>query len=564
MSPGTRFRTRARRSAPPPGLLLFLFILLVVLVVATLPAAAVAQPLAPAVPPPGAGLDLMEAVGLALGEDPNLTVAEARLQAARGSLLAAAGDFDPLLSSGVVRDEDRSPLAGDRHRQTRLLSSDVGFDWLLRSGLSVEPRVSLTRSEEPTAGAGAANLGALEITFRQPLLRGRGRDAVAAGEQAAERQVAASSFDLRQTTAVRVLTVASQYWLTRAALLNLEILRESEASSRELLETTRRLIEADVTPAAELVQLEANLAAKESSRIAGERQLFESRQSLGREIGIAAERIAALPLPDTPFPDLAPAAVPPPAATAALVAEALARRDDLAAAQERRAALEVLQRAAVDALQPRLDLVVTPSYTGRVDGTDAASYFSALSRHVPGLSSNVGLRITWPTANRTARGQLEQRTAARRESEAFIEILVNAVGADVPTAFDAVARDAQQVAKAAEAVLLFERAVVNEEKKLRAGSSTLLDVISQRDRLTAARQNEVSARLALALALLELRFQTGTLLGPGADPEGAVSGASGASGAGGAGGASVTAESLTTVPAVTAGADARLPEGSGP
>ena len=52
---------------------------------------------------------------------------------------------------------------------------------------------------------------------------------------------------------------------------------------------------------------------------------------------------------------------------------------------------------------------------------------------------------------------------------------------------------------------------MNEEKKLRAGSSTLLDVISQRDRLTSARQSQVSAHLALAIALARLRFETGTL-----------------------------------------------------
>ena len=54
--------------------------------------------------------------------------------------------------------------------------------------------------------------------------------------------------------------------------------------------------------------------------------------------------------------------------------------------------------------------------------------------------------------------------------------------------------------------------MTNEERKLRAGTSTLINVISQRDRLTAARQGEVSAQLALALALVELRFATGTLL----------------------------------------------------
>ncbi|MFP5289360.1 MAG: TolC family protein, partial [Thermoanaerobaculia bacterium] len=91
------------------------------------------------------------------------------------------------------------------------------------------------------------------------------------------------------------------------------------------------------------------------------------------------------------------------------------------------------------------------------------------------------------------------------------------IAADVPTALDAVSRNAEQLERATLAVRLFERAVVNEEKKLRGGTSTLIDLIAQRDRLTAARQAEVTAQLALALALLELRFETGTIL-----PEGEV------------------------------------------
>ncbi|HEY4591220.1 MAG TPA: TolC family protein, partial [Thermoanaerobaculia bacterium] len=69
---------------------------------------------------------------------------------------------------------------------------------------------------------------------------------------------------------------------------------------------------------------------------------------------------------------------------------------------------------------------------------------------------------------------------------------------------------------------LYERAFLNEEKKLKAGTSTLLDLITQRDRLTAARQTEVAAELSLALSLLDLRFRTGTLVGSGGGPTGEV------------------------------------------
>jgi outer membrane protein TolC len=87
-----------------------------------------------------------------------------------------------------------------------------------------------------------------------------------------------------------------------------------------------------------------------------------------------------------------------------------------------------------------------------------------------------------------------------------------------------VRRDALQLARAAEAVRLYERAVANEEKKLKGGSSTLLDLISQKDRLTAAGQAEVASELALALAILDLRFRTGTLVGAGPGGPGAPGG----------------------------------------
>ena len=171
-----------------------------------------------------------------------------------------------------------------------------------RTGLSVEPQLDLLRTDDVTAGSGAVNEGTLKFIIRQPLLRGRGRAAADAGELSAERELAASGLDLRQTVAQRIQTVASQYWTAASAARNLEVLRASEESSRKLLENTRKLIEADQVPAADLVQLEANLASKESARIGGERQLFAARQGLGREIGLDAAEIAALPLPSDPFP----------------------------------------------------------------------------------------------------------------------------------------------------------------------------------------------------------------------------------------------------------------------
>lgn len=463
----------------------------------------------PAEPPVTPGLGLAEAVRLMLDQDPNLSIEASRLRSSRGVLLATRGAFDPVVNTSLTERELDDPLSESTSRQQSILTNSVGMTKRFRTGLSIEPEMRLTRTVEEDP---ALNVGTFAFTFRQPLLRGRGRETTAAPELSAERQVFASELDLRQTTSERALAVVSQYWLARAALLNLAILEESEARARELLETTRRLIEADVTPAADLVQVEANVVSKETARIGGEQDLFEARQALGREIGLPPERIAALPLPSDPFPTVPPSALPAAADGPGWIARAQERRADLQAARERRSAAEILLRAADNFLKPQLDLVFTPSYSGLVEGAGTETFFSPLYRNVPGAGSLLSLSLSWPTLNSQARGELAQTEAVREQSALLEDLISRQIGANVPIALDAVARGAQQLERAAEAVRLFERAVENEEKKLRAGTSTLIDVISQRDRLTSARQSQVSAHLAVAVALARLRFETGTLI----------------------------------------------------
>ena len=480
-----------------------------VLLLATCGAVATAQE-------PRPGLSLLETVQTTLERDPNLAVQQARLESARGSLAIAASQFDPVFTSGLTEVDDRTPLSPTSHQEVRTLQSTVGLSQQFRTGLAIEPQVGIVRTEDVTAGSGVANAGTVTFRLRQPLLRGRGRAATAAGELSAQRELAAAGLDVRHLTAQRLVTVVSQYWTVEATARNLDVLRASEASSRALLENTRKLIAADQVPAAEVVQLEANLAAKESARLGGERQLFAARQELGRQIGLDGAEIARLPLPADPFPALPPEAVPPVTtgvAAGPFVALALRQRADLRAARERQAETEILRRAAENALLPQLDLLVSPGYSGLAAGADPASFFSPLYRNVPGASASVALSLAWPLFNRRARGELLQIDASLRQNALAVDLIAKAIGANVPADLDAVGRDARQLDKAREAERLFERAVVNEEKKLRAGTSTLLDVINQRDRLTAAQQTVVSAQLALAISLLQLRFDTGTLIG---------------------------------------------------
>lgn len=471
----------------------------------------------PSVPDAG-GVGLIEVVERLLALDPNIALEATQVDLARGALLGQAARFDLGLTSGLDRSDLDTPSSERESSDSESLEATFGATRELRSGLSLEPSLSLSQTDEDGPFE-AVNLGTVSFTLRQPLLRDRGRAVVTAGERAAGSRLRAADLNLGHRVAERVRAVAAQYWAVVAAWQNLEILRTTEASARTFLDTNRRLVAADARPEAELVLLEADLADKESATLAGEQLLFQTQRTLALEIGLPVDEMHTLPLPSDPLPEeladprLSRRDMP------ALIALALARRADLRAARRQQESDEILLVAADDALKPTLDLVVTPSWTGLVDGDDLGALLSSSFRNVPGLSSSLGLAFSFPVGNRLARGNRIQAEASRRASELTVALFERQIGASVPITFDAVLQSRLQLERAAQAVELFERAVTNEETKLRAGRSTLIDVITQRDRLTASRQTLVSARLALALALLDLRFETGTLLteAPGAE-----------------------------------------------
>ncbi|MEM8997753.1 MAG: TolC family protein, partial [Acidobacteriota bacterium] len=321
---------------------------------------------------PESSLTLIEALELALENSPSIAIARHRSESDRGSLLIARGDFDGTLSAGVSVVDQETPLTVETVRETKATSQSAAWAQTLRTGQTVTGSAELEQADgDPTISTGTVT-----FSVRQPLLRGRGRAVTTAQERAADEDFQVGRLELVHEISRRLAIVAQQYWSVRSAMLDLDILRYTEERSRQLLDTTRRLIEAQQVPAAEMLQLEADLASREASRVAGERVLFQARQALAAEIGLGPEAAGALPLPGDAFPEISIDAIPESAR--ALLAEASARRADLAAEQRRLEAARIRLFAAEDDLKPRLDLVLTPSYTGLAEGGGVDDALGAL------------------------------------------------------------------------------------------------------------------------------------------------------------------------------------------
>ena len=452
-------------------------------------------------------LSLLQALTLMLEQDPNVALARTDVESAEGRLDVERADFDPLLSGSAGFEDSETPTSETSVTVVDAQSAGVTVSQLFRSGLSVSGDLDITRSDgEPEA----TNIGSISFTVRQPLARGRGRDVVTANERSSELSFEASRLDLEHRIAERVLAVATQYWSVVSAAADLEILRSNYDRASDAFENYKRLVAADQVPAADLVQLEADVVSRQVAMLSAEQTLFARRQTLGFEIGLDARASAALPLPGDAFPRVESERLPDPL-DGDLIDGALAQRADLQALENRRQSSEVLLTAAENALLPRLDLVLTPSYTGLTEDDGFGGLFSSLTDNVPGVSATFGLSFSWPLRNRSAEGLYQQSAAGLERRDLQIDLLANSITSQVTTAVDAVRASSEQLELAIRAVSLFERALENEQKKLRASRSTLLDTITQRDRLTSAQQRQNSAEFALALALVRLRFQTGTL-----------------------------------------------------
>jgi outer membrane protein TolC len=67
------------------------------------------------------------------------------------------------------------------------------------------------------------------------------------------------------------------------------------------------------------------------------------------------------------------------------------------------------------------------------------------------------------------------------------------------------------MAAAADAVDAYEAAVAAERTRLREGMATIIDLVLTEERLTGSQLSLVEARLAVALGVLDLAYQTGSL-----------------------------------------------------
>jgi outer membrane protein TolC len=397
------------------------------------------------------------------------------------------------------------------------------------------PTLGLPIEELQGAEQGGKNVGdsyTVEVGFdvNVPLLRNRGRLAVAGSEIAARIDYDASELTLAHTASESTLNTAFAFWNVVAAQERVRVLETSVGLQGQVVDITRRLIEADELPAAESARGLAGEANAKAQLEGAHRDLISAKVNLLRVMGLSLEGDQNIPGAEGGFP-------PPPNRAdverlleAELVQQGVANRLDLQSARKLAESGGILADAARINLRPRIDLLGNVSAIGRGEGS-----LSQATNDFKAPSFRIGASFEKPFGNNEQKGRLLQAEARERQSDIGAADLERQIRLDVVRTLGSLLAAIDALAQAEAAGESFERTLAAEFEKLRLGEATLLDSVITEQQRTQALLGVVSARQQVANLLSELRFATGTLVGREAEEN------------------RITWESLTTLPGGEAG-----------
>lgn len=513
------------------------------LVTGGLAAPALAQPPA-AEPQAGATgqvrrLSVDDAVQLAL--DQNLGVQAERLnpQIDDLSVAQARTAWTPTISSTFSTNHRDTPansfLSGAADKITSgQLSTAVNFSqafpWGGSTSLSWDSSRSTTNNLfsnfDPTLQSNMA------FQYSQPLLRNRTIDASRQQLQVALKSREIADVQLGQTVINTTRNVRNAYWDLAYAVGSLDVARQSLDLAQQSLRDTRARVEIGTMAPIDIVQANAEVAAREEAVIVAEAAIEQAEDRLKALVFDPSTTDVwntRLELTDRGSFQVAPIDVD------AAVRNSLDRRTDLNQARKSLESSDINLRYAGNQTLPDVNLQVDygvtglggtqlergqplpGSFVGPVIGEVTRGYGSVLGtlfrNNYP--SWTLSVTVGYPIGQSSAEANVARARLQYQQSEVQIRDIELQVATQVRDAARSVNTNAKRVETTRVARELNEQRLQAEEKKFAAGTSTSFFVFQAQRDLEQARNNELRAVLDYNKSLVDFETVQETPLGGG-------------------------------------------------
>jgi outer membrane protein len=388
-------------------------------------------------------------------------------------------------------------------------TTDLGVQVPLRTGGSVQFDVADSRisSNAPGVLADPYYESSASISLSQPLLRN-------AGEWFNTHSIRLAGYESQITdarTKLEVITVLAAvdrvYWRLYAARRELEVRKQQHDLALAQLDQVRRLVDVGQRAEVEIVRAEAGVAQQLEAIIIAENNLRDREREAKRVIQKPGLDMRS---PTVVIPMTEPDLIRYDLDRAQLVRTGMDMRMELLELQ-----LQLLEDASnLDFARNQTLPLVTLGYSYNVSGagiTRGDSYDVLFDNTFN--NQHLGLQATIPIGNEAAKSRLRQAIYERRKRLATRKDRESTVEQEVLNAADSVETNWQRILAARQNTILQNRLYEAEKRQFEVGLRTSTDVLDAQTKFADAQSSEITALAEYQIALVDLAYATGTILG---------------------------------------------------
>ncbi|PYS97924.1 MAG: hypothetical protein DMF63_17880 [Acidobacteria bacterium] len=482
-------------------------------------------------------MTLEEAITLALKNNNNIDISRNDVQVAEFTLRAARGVYDPLISSENYYESVTTPTASaiggavnGAVTQNRFFSSAGvnGFSPIGGGVYSADFNASRTSTSNTNSFLNPQYPSALTLSYTQPLFRNFRFDNNRRTIEIAKKTLGLTDAQFRQQAIEIIAQVEQSYWDLVFALRNLSVQIDAVKEARTQLESNQRLVAKGVLAPVDIVAA--------STQVTNFEQLvYTAEESVTR----AENTLKTLVLADRTSDVWSRAITPvsevdletPKVGIEIALSEAFKNRPEIAQLEHTAEINKIDERYYRDQSKPQIDLV--GSYTSQglagsptartidpmtgmssVPGNLQGGIFNSLGNLVQQdyPTYRVGVTIGLPWGNTVAKANLGRSLVVADRIKNQLAQQEQIIEAEVRNSMQALksreAALASALASRQSAEILYE----SEQRKFKAGTTTLFLVLVTNRELLVTRSRELQAQTDLNKAISEFQRATGTTL----------------------------------------------------
>ncbi|MHC4509387.1 MAG: TolC family protein, partial [Planctomycetota bacterium] len=347
----------------------------------------------------------------------------------------------------------------------------------------------------------------MSVSISQPLLRGAGNRANTYAIRIAEYERQISDARTKLEVIRAIAAVDRVYWRLYAARRELEVRKKQYDLAQALLEQANRFVAAGDKPQVEVVRTEAGVAQRLEAIIVSENNLRDRQRELKRTLHKAGLEMQT---PTALVPATEPDLVRYQFENERLVTTAVDNRMEMLELE-----LQIAEDVATaDYMHNQSLPLVTMDYTYNINGLGATrddSFDLLFDNRFE--DHRFGLQLVVPLGNGAGKSRLRQAFYQRRQRLASRDSRAETVELEVLNAIDQLEANWQRVLASRQRTILDGRLFEAEKRQFELGLGTSTDVLQVQTDFADAQSAEILALAEYQIALVDLAYATGTLLG---------------------------------------------------